>query len=82
MADRSSPTIWAPSSRPVPRSATSFTAIGLASGMYPAMVVVSMVAAAASKPSAAASRSVRPVRATSREQTLVMAVPTTPAKVA
>ena len=29
---RSSPTIWPPSSRPVPRSATSFTVIGLASG--------------------------------------------------
>ena len=45
-------------------------------------MVDSTVADSASSPAAATSRSVRPVRATSSSHTFVMAVPTTPGKVA
>jgi hypothetical protein len=56
--------------------------IGSASGTYPAVVVVSTDAATKSNPARVASPSVRPVRATSVAQIFVIAVPTTPGKVA
>src|SRR5437764_986878 len=76
------PPIWAPSSRPVRRSAIILTVISTAPGKYPARLVDFTVAVTYSYPVAAASRSSRPVRPTSRSHTLVTAVPTTPGNLA
>ena len=77
LAEPGPPMIWAPSTRPVPFSATMRIVIPAAGGRYPASVVVSTVVATASNPAAAAASTLSPVRPISSAHSLVTAVPST-----